>query len=131
MIAIAAVLAIFFALTPSQPAFCEGPALAFSPPQWEFGTIPAGSRAFLTLRVANRADRKVTVSVIPMCDCLSTGPSRQVIAPGSRAEFRFSILAEEDESGDVRESYIVQTDLPGLDHFYYQVHGTVKPKRQP
>ncbi len=123
---LAAALAILLVFTASQPAFSEGPALTFSPPRWEFGTIPAGSRAFLTLRVSNATDRKVTVSVIPMCDCLSTGPSRQVIAAGSRAEFHFSILAEEDESGDVRESYIVQTDLAGLDHFYYPVHGTVQ-----
>lgn len=56
-------------------------------------------------------------------------PSRRTIAPGSSAEFRFSILAEDDESGDVRESYLVQTDLEGMDHFYYMVHGTVKAKQ--
>ncbi len=103
--------------------------LTFSPPSWEFGTIPAGSRAFLTLVVTNTADSSVTVSIIPTCDCLSTEPSRRVIAPGAQREFRFSFLAEEDESGDVRESYIVLTDLPGLDHLYYNVHGTVKPKQ--
>jgi hypothetical protein len=75
---------------------------------------------------ANRGDREVTVSVLPTCDCLSTGPSRRVIAAGSQAEFRFSILAEDDERGEVRESYLIQTDLAGMDHFFYSVHGVVK-----
>ena len=103
----------------------ESPAIVFSPAQWDFGTIPAGTRAFLTVRVINRADHDVTVSLLPTCGCLSSGPSRGLIAAGSQAEFRFSFLAEDDERGEVRETFLVQTDLKALDHFYYQVHGTV------
>ena len=126
---VAVILGILFGSASPQTAFCEGATLTFSPPQWEFGTIPAGSRAFLTLLVTNSSGGDVTVSILPTCDCLSTGPSRRTIAPGSTAEFRFSILAEDDESGEVRESYLVQTDLEGMDHFYFMVHGTVKAKQ--
>jgi hypothetical protein len=49
-----------------------------------------------------------------------------VIQAGGGADFRFSILAEDDESGEVRESYLIQTNLKGMDHFFYPVHGIVK-----
>jgi hypothetical protein len=121
-------LALAFLLSVSTPqhAFPEGAALVFSPASWEFGTLLAGSRAFVTLHVSNQGGRDATVSILPTCDCLSTGPSRQVIPAGGGADFRFSILAEDDESGEVRESYLIQTDLKGMDHFFYSVHGIVK-----
>ena len=120
------VLVILLAASASPQAFAEGPKISFSPAKWDFGTLTAGSRAFLTLHVVNQGDRQVTVSVIPTCDCLSTGPSRRVIPAGSQADFRFSFLAEESERGEVRESYLVQTDLKGMDHFYFPVYGIVK-----
>ncbi len=110
----------------SRQAFAEGPVISFSPTEWDFGTLTAGSRAFVTLHVANQGDRQVTVSVLPMCDCLSTGPSRRVIPAGSEADFRFSFLAEDGERGEVHESYLVQTDLKGMDHLYFSVSGIVK-----
>jgi hypothetical protein len=129
---LALVLAFLFAASTPQPAFPQGPALAFSPAEWEFGTLAAGSRAFITLHVSNKGGRDVTVSILPDCGCLSTGPSRQVIPAGGRADFKFSILAEDDESGEVRESYLIQTDLKGMDHFFYSVHGIVKgPAQKP
>ena len=121
-------------LLASQRALADAPTLVLTPPEWDFGSLDAGSRAYLTLHVANRGDRAVTVAVLPDCDCLTTGPSRRVIATGSQADFSFTILAEEDESGAVRETYLIQTDLEGLDHFFYSVHGVVKaapPKRSP
>jgi hypothetical protein len=130
-----AFLAVLFLLAARVPipVFAEDPAIVLSPAEWDFGAIPAGSRAFLTLQVSNRGARDVAVSLLPTCDCLSTGPSRRVIAAGSRAEFRLSILAEDEESGQVRESYLIQTDAPGMDHFFYAVHGVVKgrPQRAP
>jgi hypothetical protein len=108
------------------PAFAEGAPLVLSPGKWEFGSIPAGSRAFLTLQVVNPGSQDVTVTVIPTCDCLSTSLSKQLIPAGGKVEFRLSFLAEADEAGYVRESYIILTDLKALDHFYYQVHGFVK-----
>jgi hypothetical protein len=130
----ALILALLFAAATPQPASAEGLALAFSPAQWEFGTLEAGSRAFLTLHVTNQGSRDVTISILPTCGCLSTGPSRQVVPAGGRTDFSFSILAEDDESGEVRENYLIQTDLKGLDHFFYSVHGIVKgpqPKSDP
>lgn len=121
---VSAVALLLLLVTPRLLA--DSPVIVLTPAEWDFGTIDAGSRAFLTLRVANRGDRAVIVSVLPDCDCLSTGPSRRVIPAGSQAEFRFSILAEDDESGEVRETYLIQTDLPGMDHFFYSVHGVVK-----
>jgi len=120
------VLAILFAVSSPQQAAAEGSALTLTPPRWEFGVLQAGSRAFVTLHVRNQGTRDATITVLPTCDCLSTGPSRQVVAAGGQADFQFSILAEDDESGDVRESYLILTDLKGLDHFYYPVHGVVK-----
>jgi hypothetical protein len=108
------------------PLFSEGAALVLSPGKWEFGSIPAGSRAFLTLHAANTGSRDITVTIIPTCDCLSTGPSKRVIPAGQKVEFRLSFLAEENEAGYVQESYIILTDLKELDHLYYQVHGFVK-----
>jgi hypothetical protein len=110
------------------PVFAESPALAFSPREWQFGTIPPGTRAFLTLHVKNLSDKDVTVSVLPTCDCLSTGPSKLVIRPGAQGVFRFSFLAEEDERGPVKESYIIQTSQKGLEFFYYKVSGVIEPK---
>ncbi len=106
-------------------SFAEGSPLVLSPQTWEFGSIPAGTRAFLTLKVANTSAKSITVTVIPTCDCLSTSRSRQVVAAGRQVEFRLSFLAEADEAGFVRESYIVLTDAEGLDHFYYWAHGFV------
>jgi hypothetical protein len=123
---LALVLALLFAVSTPQSVFPEGSALAFSPAEWEFGTLMAGSRAFVTLHVSNQGSRDITVSILPTCDCLSTGPSRQIVPAGGGADFRFSILAEDDESGEVRESYLIQTDLKGMDHFFYSVHGIVK-----
>jgi hypothetical protein len=128
------VLALLVAASAPQSASAENSELVFSPAAWEFGTLTAGSRAFVTLHVTNQGSRDVTVSVLPTCDCLSTGPSRQVIPAGAGADFRFSILAEDDERGEVRESYLIQTDLKGMDHFFYSVHGIVKgpaPKPDP
>lgn len=126
------IIVFFLAASASQQAFAGGPSIVLSPAEWEFGTLVAGSRAFLTLQVENKGDTQVTVSVIPTCDCLSTGPSRRVIPPGSKADFRFSFLAEEGERGEVRESYLVQTDLKGMDHFFFSVHGVVKaPAQEP
>jgi hypothetical protein len=123
-----AVLALVcvLAVSVAERGRADSPSIVFSPAEWDFGTLTAGSRAFLTLQVTNRGDRAVTVSVLPDCDCLSTGPSRRVIPAGSQAEFRFSFLAEEDESGEVRETYLIQTDLKGMDHLFYTVHGVVK-----
>jgi hypothetical protein len=123
---LALLLAFLSFVSTPQPASAEGTTLAFSPAEWEFGTLKAGSRAFVTLHVSNQGSKDVTVSILPTCDCLSTGPSRQVIPAGAGADFRFSILAEDDESGEIRESYLIQTDLKGMDHFFYPVHGTVK-----
>lgn len=123
---LALVLAILLAASAPQAAYTESPALSFSPARWEFGTLAAGSRAFVTLRVTNQGSRDATVSVVPMCGCLSTGPSRLIVPARGAADFEFSFLAEDDESGEVRESYLVQTDLKGMDHFFYAVHGMIK-----
>jgi len=114
-----------FMACPSQ-IFAEGPTLTFSPREWQFGRIQPGTRAFLTLHVTNHSDRDVTVSVIPMCDCLSTGPSKLVIRPAAQGDFRFSFLAEKDERGPVKESYIIQTSQKGLEFFYYKVLGVIR-----
>jgi hypothetical protein len=119
------VLAILFASWTPQAAYTEGSVLSFVPSRWELGTLTAGSRAFVTLRVTNQGSRDVTVSVVPTCGCLSTGPSRQVVPARGAADFRFSFLAD-DKAGEVRETYLVQTDLEGMDHFFYPVHGTIK-----
>jgi hypothetical protein len=103
----------------------ESSPLVLSPDKWEFGSIPAGSRAFLTLRVSNTGSRAITVTIVPTCDCLSTSLSKQVVKAGGQVQFRLSFLAEQDEAGFVRESYIVLTDAEGLDHFYYWAHGFV------
>jgi hypothetical protein len=124
------VISLLVAASVPARAFSEAPAIVLSPAEWDFGTITAGSRAFLTLHVTNQGSRDVAVSVLPTCDCLSTGPSRRVVPAGSQAEFRFSFLAEDGESGEVRETYLIQTDLPGLDHFFYSVHGVVKGSAQ-
>jgi hypothetical protein len=76
--------------------------------------------------VKNQGTQSATITIVPTCDCLTTGPSRQVVAPGGQADFAFTILAEDDESGEVRETYLIMTNLKGLDHFYYPVHGVVK-----
>ncbi len=117
--------AVTIAVVLPSPLFAEGFPLVLSPEKWEFGSIPAGSRAFLTLQVANTGSQAVTVTIIPTCDCLSTSASKKVIPPGARTEFRLSFLAEEDEAGYVQESYIMLTDLKALDHLYYRVHGFV------
>jgi hypothetical protein len=109
----------------------QGAPLVLSPAKWEFGSIPAGSRAFLTLQVANAGPQDVTVTVVPTCDCLSTSLSKQLIRAGGKAEFRLSFLAEADEAGYVRESYIILTDLKALDHFYYWAHGFVIAAKAP
>ena len=108
------------------PAFTVDPQITLSPPDWDFGTLVAGNRAHGTLEVTNASARPVTVSVIPTCDCLTTGPSRISIPAGSRGRFQLTILAEEDEVGEVRESFLVQTDLPGKAFSYYWVHGTAE-----
>ena len=119
-------LGLLLAVAAAQPAAAEGPGLTFSPPKWDFGILQAGSRAFITLHVKNSGSQAATITVLPTCDCLTTGPSRQVVAAGGQADFAFTILAEDDESGDVHESYLVLTDVKGLDHFYYPVRGVVK-----
>jgi hypothetical protein len=116
--------ALFLVLV--APVFPDGKALTLTPGEWRFGTIDAGTRAFLTLHVANTTTRDVTVSILPTCGCLSTGPSHLVIHPASQGDFRFSFLAEADERGPVSESYIIQTDVKGMEFFYYKVHGVVK-----
>jgi hypothetical protein len=107
------------------PLFAEGFPLVVSPKKWEFGSLRPGSRALLTLQVANTGPRAVTVTIIPTCDCLSTSVSKQVVPAGGRVSFRLSFLAEGEEAGFVRESYIVLADAGEPDHFYYQVHGWV------
>jgi hypothetical protein len=124
LLVLAAVALIAVADAPE--AFAEGAGISLSPPEWDLGTVTAGTRMHLVLHVVNNADRKVTVSVIPNCGCLSTGPSRQVIPAGSSADFRFSFLVEEGERGRIRESYLIQTDLKSLDHFFFPVHGVIK-----
>ncbi len=119
--------AALFLAALAGPAFSDDRPLVLVPGRWEIGTLEAGNRAFLTLQVTNTGSRSITLTVIPTCDCLSTGPSSRTIAPGGHGEFRFSFLAEQDESGDVRETYLVLTDLEENDHFYYQVHGVVTP----
>jgi hypothetical protein len=119
------ILAILFTTGTPHPAHADSPVLSFVPARWEFGTLTAGSRAFVTLRVTNQGSRDVTISVVPMCGCLSTGPSRQVVPARGTADFKFSFLAD-NVSGEVRETYLVQTDLKGMDHFFYPVHGMIK-----
>jgi hypothetical protein len=118
-------LALWFVLV-AIPGFAADPQITLSPPDWDFGTLTAGNRAHGTLEVANLTDRTVTVFVIPTCDCLTVGPSRISIPAGSRGSFQLTILAEEDEVGEVRESFLFQTDLPGKRFFSYWVHGTVE-----
>jgi len=116
---------VVLALAAPVLARAEGSPLVLSPEKWELGSIPAGTRAYLTLKVANTSSKPITVTVIPTCDCLTTSRSDQVIPARGRAEFRLTFLAEQDEAGSVRESYIVLTDAEGLDHFYYWAHGFV------
>ena len=120
------ILALLLAVPAPQPAAAEGSSLTFTPPEWDFGTLQAGSRASVTLHVKNWGAQAATITVLPTCDCLTTGPSRRVVAAGGQADFAFTILAEDDESGNVRENYLILTDVKGLDHFYYPVRGVVK-----
>ncbi len=120
-----AAIALAVMVFASWGAFAEGSLVVFSPPDWDFGTLVPGKRAFLTLHVANGSDRAITVSVLPTCDCLSTGPSRLTLPAGGGGDFRFSFLAEEGEGGKVQESYLIQTDLKGMEWQFYKVKGVV------
>jgi len=117
--------AVVLAAAAPVHARAESSPLVLSPEKWEFGSIPAGTRVFLTLTMTNTGSKPITVTVVPTCDCLTTSRSRQVVPAHGQVEFRLTFLAEQDEAGFVRESYIVLTDAEGLDHFYYRAHGFV------
>jgi hypothetical protein len=117
-----------FLLLVLSPACAEGPALSFSAPAWDLGTLYPGNRLYTTVRVTNTTNGKVSLNVIGTCDCLRAEPSELTIAARSRADIKLSFHAGESYVGPIRMTYIIETDVKGADAIFYKVQGTVIKK---
>jgi hypothetical protein len=113
-----------------SPVFSEGAAPAFSPQEWQFGTVVSGGRASATIHVANNSAAEISLSVISSCDCLRSEPSSLVIGPHAKGNLQLSFHAAEDYVGPIRMTYIIETDQKGSEPIYYRVRGNVVKKGQ-
>jgi cytochrome c biogenesis protein CcdA len=103
----------------------ERPALAFSPPQWNFGMIVRGARVQHAVVVRNRGAVPVTVTFIPTCTCLTAAPSVRALPPGVEGTFLLSYDSA-DDTGNTRKDFIVRSDPPAAQTLFYTLTGTVR-----
>ncbi len=105
--------------------FAADDPLVFSATGWDFGTVERDAKPETTLTVRNQSADRVTVSVIPACDCLAVEPMRRSIDPGATAAFRLS-FDPADEEGAVTRDFVIATDVPGRAKLLFTVTGTVE-----
>jgi hypothetical protein len=117
-----------FLLLVLSPAYPEGSALTFSPPEWQLGILRPGDRVSTTIRITNTTGSPVSLTVIGTCDCLYAVPSQFVIPARSREDIKLSFHAGENYVGPIRMTYIMETDLKDSAAIFYKVRGTVVKK---
>ena len=103
----------------------NGPLVQVEPPDWNFGTVEAGSAVLeQELVVRSRATQAATVSLISTCECLTVEPDSRELPAGGSASFRLRYDPREDR-GAVEKYLILRTTLPELAKALYRVHGFV------
>jgi len=107
----------------ASAASAEERTLVFSPPDWDVGTVSVGARIDLTLVVRNTGATAVSVSLIPTCGCLSAAPSRLHVRPGANEKILLTFRPDAGPAGEIKESFLIQTDVKGQEWQYYWVHG--------
>ncbi len=117
-------------LAVSKPGYTQ-PALRLTPPEWNFGTVPAdGPVLEQAVVLENTAGRPVRVSLISTCSCLSVEPAALSLGPQGKGTFRLRYDPSED-SGEVQKDLVVRSDLPGLEKALYTVYGRVTDAPRP
>ncbi len=114
------------ALVPARPVTAaSGQALSLSPSSFDFGMIRQGEVVQVVLTAANGSDHPVSVTLVPLCDCLSAQPSAAAVAAGARVSFALRYDSRDDR-GITRKSFLVTSDDPGLSKAYVELRGTVR-----
>jgi cytochrome c biogenesis protein CcdA len=114
-----------FLLPAAALCAAERPALAFSPPQWNFGMIVRGARVQQAVVVRNQGATPVTVTFIPTCTCLASEPSARALPAGAEGTFLLSYDST-DDTGNTRKDFIVRSDPPAAQVLFYTLTGTVR-----
>ncbi len=128
-------LAAAAALWAALIVLAGGPAAAdvvLDPPDWNIGRMTMDRPATRTLRVSNREDRTLAVTLVSTCGCLDAAPSRVELAPGAMAEIELRYSPE--EPGRVSVYFVVRAAPPGETGGatrLYQVKGMVDGPPRP
>ena len=85
---------------PSEPVL--------EPAEWDFGTIPATEPVKRGIAVENPCRRRIQVSFVMTCDCLTVEPKRLDLAGGGQERVTLSYDPSED-NGKVEMQVIVRT----------------------
>ena len=70
----------------------------------------------------------MTVSLVPLCDCLSSVPDSATVPAGGEAAFALRYDSR-DDTGITRKNFLITTDAPGLEKSYFELRGTVRADR--
>ena len=109
-------------------AAAPAPRLAFTPPEWKFGSILQGQAAEAEVTVTSREKVPLRVTFVPTCSCLTVTPGTSVVAAGGSATFHL-VYDSSDDTGITTRGYIVRTDLAGAEPLYYLLRGVVRAER--
>ena len=99
--------------------------ITFSESKWHFRTIPDTTPVKNELTVQNNGDNRVTISIIPTCDCLYVDPGEFKLEPGGEITVTLTFDPEGYE-GDIQMRYIVRTDSRDLPRALFLVEGRVE-----
>lgn len=116
------------AVVPARPAYpTPGQGLSLSPSSHDFGMIMQGDIVETALVATNGSGRAVTVTLVPLCDCLSSSPASAVAPAGGSASFTLRYDSR-DDTGITRKNFLVTSDDPVLPKAYVELRGTVRAR---
>jgi cytochrome c biogenesis protein CcdA len=98
--------------------------IEITPGSWDFGTIREGEVVEKIVTFINSGSKKVSIHIIPTCDCTMSQPLDLNLAPGAESTARF-LFDSTGETGEMDRSFLIKTDIDGQERIIYSVTGTV------
>jgi len=129
MSATSRIFAAFFVVLASAVPSLGSPALVFSPPQWNFGSILKGEKIQTVVTVKNTGETDAIVGLAPTCTCNTVTPPEQLLKAGSEGTFIITFDSS-DDTGITRKDFLIKTKPAGLAPLYYTSIGIVRAERQ-
>jgi cytochrome c biogenesis protein CcdA len=96
----------------------------FTPSEWNFGSIKAGTIAEQKLTIENKNKIPLELTIMSTCDCLSPENASLSIKPNEKGTVTLKYDSK-DDSGAIKKMFIIRSNFKSLPKAFYKVHGTV------